>query len=150
MILQFSSNLFQKSYYRHNRNPLLPEIMLEKIIKPMIKLPNVKLYYLSMQNRVRSARLIVEDRQIVYDLLAGGDDETGFASAYLISNILTRYCHSHRQFDFMGADHPDIEKFKRGFGGELRQGFRISGKVGFPLSMLIKLNEYRLNKNREL
>ena len=119
-------------------------------MKSVITLPNVKLFYVAAQGKIKSARLIVEDNQTIYDLLAGSDDDRGLASVYLVNHLLTTYCQSHQNFDFMGADHPEIEQFKRGFGGELRQGFRISGSVGFPLSLLVKLNEYRLNKIREL
>jgi len=142
--------LFSKSYHRHNRTPLIDEKILVKLLRALIILPNVKLYYVSIRNHIKSARLVVIDGQTVYDLLAGSDDDTGIASVYLISQLLLKYCQSNQYFDFMGADHPDIEQFKRGFGGELKQGFRISGKAKFPLSMLIKLNEYRLNKKRDI
>jgi hypothetical protein len=143
-------NLISKSYHRHNRNPLIEDKNLTRFMKSAIMLPNVKLFYVAAQGEIKSARLIVEDIHTIYDLLAGSDEHTGSASVYLVNHLLTKYCQSHQNFDFMGADHPDIEQFKRGFGGELRQGFRISGRVGFPLSLLVKLNEYRLNKMREL
>jgi len=56
----------------------------------------------------------------------------------------------YRYFDFMGADHPVIEQFKRGFGGNLCQQFRISAEPGFIFSCLIRANEFRLIRKRRL
>jgi hypothetical protein len=53
-------------------------------------------------------------------------------------------------FDFLGADHEQIEHFKRGFGGELLHGFKISSQPGFPLSWLLNLREQVHKRKRNL
>ena len=87
------------------------ELLLEKIIE----LQNVRLYFVKNENKLLAGRIIVEDRNTIYDLLAGSIDKSGLASSFLVAEIMKMYAEKFTYFDFMGADHPDIEKFKRAF-----------------------------------
>jgi CelD/BcsL family acetyltransferase involved in cellulose biosynthesis len=131
--------MYINSYHRHNKKPLIDEQTLDKFLGMALKIPQVKLYYVEKDNEFLAARVVVEDANMVYDLLAGSDDPNGHASAFLVYKILETYAKNKIVFDFLGADHPMIEEFKRGFGGQLVHGFKITSSTRFPLSWMIKI-----------
>jgi CelD/BcsL family acetyltransferase involved in cellulose biosynthesis len=144
------TELISHSYKRHGISPLIEETNLKLFISLALELANVRLFYLTSAGKIISARLVLYDRETIYDLLAGSDDPQGSASTYLVYYIMRNAMSDYRYFDFMGADHPAIEQFKRGFGGRLSQSFRIYAKPGFIFSFLIKANDYRLIRKRRL
>ena len=143
-------DLISKSYRRHGMKPLVPEIDLMALLNGIISLDQVELYYLEMNGEIIAGRLVVVDKSIVYDLVAGSEDQTGFGSTYLVAALMEKYSEVCEYFDFLGADHPQIEQFKRGFGGELTQGFRITNKTKIPLRWIIKLYRNYLYRERIL
>ncbi len=144
------SDLYHKSYGRHDMYPPVSAPMFEKILQMIIRLPQVKLFVAELNDSILAGRMILEDEMVVYDLLAGGDDPTGLGAGYLVHNLMTRYSKTHKIFDFMGAGHPRIEQFKRGYGGELALGFRVSARAKFPLSILVNLRNANLTRRRKL
>ncbi len=143
-------DLIIKSYYRHGIRPHISVCALQTLLETALNLSQVKLFLFELDGKIRAARVVVIDEDTIFDLLAGSADESGIGSAYLVNQILMQFVNSHKYFDFMGADHPQIEQFKRSFGGELVQGFRITNKVKKPLSWFIQTHQYRLRKNRIL
>lgn len=143
-------DLVSNSYHRHGMKPLVPKKILEKFLNKVLKLEQAKLFYFELNGKITAGRLVILDDKTGYDLLAGSEDPTGLGSTYLTATILDKYAGEIEYFDFLGADHPQIEQFKRGFGGELTQGFRIINNSKFPLSWLIKLYRIRLQKDRDL
>jgi len=141
-------DLYQKSYQRHGLTPLIKSQTLEKFLDMAMKLDQVTLYYLYRSEVCLAGRIVLTDTPMVYDLLAGSDDPDGLGSSYLVYNILKDSAGINQIFDFLGADHPQIEKFKRSFGGTLVHGFRLTNKPAFPLSWLIKLRTRQLIRDR--
>jgi hypothetical protein len=146
----FLVDLINKSYRRHGMRPLVSDDQLKTFLKSVINLDQVKLFYLEKNSNVTAGRLVVVDKLTAYDLLAGSDDHTGIDSTYLVVSILLKLLGTVKYFDFLGANHPQIEQFKRGFGGELTQGFRITNETKIPLSWIIKLYRYYLHRERVL
>jgi lipid II:glycine glycyltransferase (peptidoglycan interpeptide bridge formation enzyme) len=142
--------LIKKSYHRHGLLPVFSDNAFTLFLKKILELPQVKLFYSEISGKIIAARIIVIDEETVFDLLAGSDDERGIGSTYLVSHILEKFVLHYRYFDFMGANHPQIEQFKRGFGGELVHGFRVTNKVKIPLSWLIQIHQFRLQRGRIL
>jgi hypothetical protein len=143
-------DLVSKSYHRHGMKPLVSEEQLEAFLIQVLQLEQAKLFYLKEDNKIIAGRLIIIDNISGYDLLAGSDDSIGYGSTYLMTSIFDKYTGKINQFDFLGADHPQIERFKRGFGGELTHGFRITNKIKFPLSWIINLYRYQKERDRIL
>jgi Acetyltransferase (GNAT) domain len=142
--------LYIESYKRHGMTPLLSKDILYKLLPDLLGLPQVKMYNLQLKDQTVASRIIVTDRNIIYDLLTGGTNESGVASAYLLSHIIESFCAQNLQFNFLGADHPQIEQFKRSFGGYLVHGFRITRPVRFPISLLLKIRTSYLSRKRRL
>jgi lipid II:glycine glycyltransferase (peptidoglycan interpeptide bridge formation enzyme) len=142
--------LIKKSYHRHGLLPAFSDNAFKIFLSKILELPQVKLFYSEINGKIIAARVIVLDEETVYDLLAGTDDERGIGATYLVSYILKKYSSDHLYFDFMGANHPQIEQFKRGFGGELIHGFRVTNRVKIPLSWLIQFHQFRLQRGRIL
>jgi len=143
-------DLYQKSYNRHDINPPVGKAMIKKILTMIIKLPQIKLFVAELENKILAGRVILEDQNAIYDLMAGGDDPTGLGATYTVHTVLSKYAKTEKHFDFMGAGHPGVEQFKRSFGGKLELGFRLTGKVRFPLSFLINMRNANLTRRRKL
>ena len=142
--------LINKSYHRHGMKPVVSEGHLKMFLNSIIDLDQVKLFYLDNNGKITAGRLVVVDEFVAYDLLAGSDDRTGIDTTYLVASILENFAGRVDQFDFLGANHPKIEQFKRGFGGMLVQGFRVTNKIKRPLKWLVKFYTYNLQKKRML
>jgi hypothetical protein len=142
--------LYLASYQRHGMQALIPADTLCKLLPDLLALPQVRMYYLQLQNQIVSGRIIVIDRNMIYDLLTGGADESGLASAYLLSHIFESFSAQNFRVNFLGADHPQIEQFKRSFGGQLVHGFRITRPLRFPLSSIFKIRKAFLLRKRIL
>jgi hypothetical protein len=138
------------SYRRHGIKALLSEEKLNRLLPDLLSLPEVKLFYLYFQETAAASRIIVVDQNTIYDLMAGSTDETGLGSAYLVSHIFEQYADQEYKFDFLGADQFQIEQFKRSFGGHLVHGFRVARPVRFPISFLMKIRNFTLQKERIL
>jgi len=142
--------LYIESYKRHHMKPWIPAGILSGLLPDLLALPQVKMYYLQSQHQVITGRIIVTDYNMIYDLLTGGADESGQASAYLLSHIFESYCSQNLKVNFLGADHPQIEQFKRSFGGYLVHGFRITRLVRLPGSLLLRERRSYLSRKRQL
>lgn len=142
--------LFKKSYIRHGMSPLISEVRLRSLLNKTLQLPQIKLYHAQKDGETRAARLILADKHTGYDLLAGSSDPEGIASAFLVAQILRGLIPVLKSFDFMGADHPQIEQFKRGFGGKLTQSFRITNRIRPPLSWVVSSYQRYLSRERKL
>jgi hypothetical protein len=142
--------LYQSSYNRHGLNPPISKATIKPLIKKILSLPNVRLFFLKKTEKNLAGRIVVEDGKTIYDLLAGSIDETGITSSFLVAEIMKKYAGKFAQFDFMGADHAEIEKFKRAFGGELINRFKVQNKPGFVLNALIKIRQSDELKRRKI
>ena len=142
--------MYSRSYKRHGSSPLVNEKQLDKFLNMALKLPGLKLYYARQDDNPVAGRIILDDDHYIFDLLAGSNDPSGLGSTFLVYSILEEYAGSNRMFDFLGADHPMIEEFKRGFGGKLAASYRVSGPVKFPLSWLHSLRTKQLLRSRTL
>jgi len=144
------SDLYKSSYNRHGHKPPISNEHLMLLLRKIILLPNVKLYIIKEKETVLTGRMVVEDKKTIYDLLAGNNDKTGMASPFLVAEIMKNYTSKFKYFDFMGADHPEIEKFKRAFGGELVNRFRINNSPGLILNLMLKLRQKREIRRRTI
>jgi len=88
---QIFSRLYEESYRRHGILPLISNEQMKKLLEKIIQLEQVKLFYAEKNENILAGRIVLTDRETVYDLLAGSDDETGLASTYLVASILKKY-----------------------------------------------------------
>jgi GNAT acetyltransferase-like protein len=135
------ADLYLSSYKRHGQIPPILNDELDLLLRKIIELQNVHLYFVENENRLIAGRIVLEDKETIYDLLAGSVDESGLASSFLVAEIMKKYAEKFTYFDFMGADHPEIEKFKRAFGGELVHRFKVKNMPGMFLNMLLKIRQ---------
>jgi len=88
-----------------------------------------------------AASFCLYDRNTAYYFFGGRDYETGHHGASSLA-IWESIKHSKRlglkQFDFEGSMIPEIERFFRGFGGDLKPYYRVN-KAKWPLEVLLKL-----------
>jgi len=141
-------DLYIASYRRHKVKPLISEKELFHFFKKAISLAQIRLFYVKLDGKITSGRVIVIDKNTVFDLLAGGVDTRGLGATYLLNYILQNVAAGHKYFDFLGAAHEQVEQFKRGFGGDLLHGFRISSPAKFPISNLVRIRFTSLKRRR--
>jgi hypothetical protein len=138
------------SYKRRHMVPLIAKKDLQHFLERALKLQQLKLFYIRLNNKITSGRVILIDNKTVYDLLAGGIDDRGVGATYLLHHVIQNIATKYQYLDFLGAAHAQIEQFKRGFGGELVHGFRITSPLKFPISTLLKFRTYFLQRRRVL
>jgi len=144
------SALYKSSYNRHGQMPPISTDNLNFLLQKIIALPNVNLCLIKKEETVLAGRIEIEDDETIYDLLAGNSDKTGLASPFLVAEIMKNYAGKFKYFDFMGADHPEIEKFKRAFGGELVNRFRVNNSPGIVLRLMLKFRQRREMNRRTI
>lgn len=82
-----------------------------------------------LQGELQSAAVIAMDNSSAYYLAGGSKKETADAGALVLWRaLLEAQKYGVRYFDFLGSSNPSIEKFFRGFGGDLTPYFRIIGE----------------------
>ena len=90
-----------------------------------------------------AALFVLFDNNRVYALFSGIDfkyrDEQ--YTEYLHAAVLQEPEYQGKMFDFLGANTADFEQFKRSFGGELRQSFRVVYYKNTTTRFLLKLRE---------
>jgi len=143
-------SLYKYSYHRHTMTPPLSENVIIKLISKIMQLENARMYFAEIEGKKTAARIVLEDGLTIYDLLAGSDDQSGLASSFLVAEIMKIYAEKYHYFDFLGADHPEVEQFKRGFGGKLVHGFYATSMPSFILSQLLKIRESSGKARRNL
>lgn len=78
------------------------------------------------ENSLEAVSIIGFDEKRAHYLAGGTRKESGVAGAYVLWNsILQAQKRKVQSFDFMGSSVPSIERYFRGFGGELTPYFRI-------------------------
>jgi len=114
-------SLHQKSYARHHLAPPIPNEVLGAWLKRLHDAGLARFYAAALPlGDIVSARVVVPDGRILFDLVAGADIAAHdiAASHWLVAKILQLYsANEFLHFDFMGANTPGVSDFKRSFGG---------------------------------
>ena len=132
-------DLVEKSFKRQRKR--YPKLTMEKILK---KFPpgdgnSVFLVALYKDKPVASIYMVYDDK-IAYNLIPAHDHEyayTGAGALVAYEAILTAQRIGLEYFDFEGSMVPSIERFFRGFGGDLIPYFRVN-KAWLPLEIILK------------
>jgi hypothetical protein len=88
-------------------------------------------YVVKVNNQPSACVLIVHDQKTAYYLLGGYDrsnSHEGSGTLAMWHAITEAQERGLREFDFLGSMIPEVEKYIRGFGGELTPFFSISKK----------------------
>ncbi len=139
--------LYQLSYQRHNLLPPVSGSELTAILKAADALGKMKIFTASVGNSIISSRAFLFDEKAIYDLVAGNNPEQE-ASAEIIDFVLQHYKTDYNLFRFMGADHPEIEQFKRRFGGTIELSMKIERFDSLPLRLMLGIQNFRNRRQR--
>jgi hypothetical protein len=83
-------------------------------------------------NQIVSAVVVGSDHETAYYLAGGTKKNQSIAGPYALWNaILRSKSMGLEKFDFMGSSVPSIERYFRGFGGELTPYFRVRRNTSF-------------------
>lgn len=130
--------LVTKTFHRQNKK--INEYFLNKILFQFAKEENSYAFVSFKNNIPISTVFCIYDKKTAYYLLGGYDYENkhhGAGALAVWESIKYAKSLGLKYFDFEGSMVPDIEKFFRGFGGQLTPYFRIS-KASLPLEILLK------------
>ena len=92
---------------------------------------NRAFYLCSLKGEALAASLVVWDNQRTYYLIGGYDAENahqGAGTLNLWHAIKDAKARGNRLFDFEGSMIPEVERYFRGFGGELKTFFSVEKK----------------------
>ena len=131
------------SYRHHKLKPPVQPVKIDQLVRQCIKKDLGRLYYLMIDETPAAALFILYDRNHVYALFSGIDlnYRNEQYTEYLHAAVLQEPEFQGKMFDFLGANTPDFEQFKRSFGGNLQQSFRVVYYKNFATRFLLKLRE---------
>ncbi|MEJ2054832.1 MAG: GNAT family N-acetyltransferase [Calditrichaceae bacterium] len=138
-LLKFISD----SYHYHGIKPPVPTGKIGKLVRLCIRNNCGKLYYLIADDEPAAALFVLFDKNRLYALFSGIDLKfrNKQYTEFLHAAVLQLPEYQGKFFDFLGANTPDFEQFKRSFGGELKQSFHVIYYKNMTSKLLIKLRE---------
>lgn len=131
------------SYQYHKLKPPIPSDKMDQLVRLCIENGIGKLFYLVIDKRLVAALFRLVDQHRVYGLFSGTDSnfrDQQFIK-YLHALVLQQPDFQGKIFDFLGANTPDLEPFKRSFGGDLSQSFRVIYYKNPATRLLLKIRE---------
>ncbi|MEJ2545830.1 MAG: GNAT family N-acetyltransferase [Calditrichaceae bacterium] len=131
------------SYHYHKIKPPVSSDKIEQLSQLCIENKIGKLYYLLVDEKPVAALFVLIDHNHVYALFSGIDltyRNLQFTD-YLHALVLQQPEFTGKIFDFLGANTPELEPFKRSFGGDLSQTFRIIYYKNIVTRILLKIRE---------
>lgn len=135
--------------YKNVRIPLPDYSLFQAINDVLTPKRMAKFYVAKHEGDVVGARLVLDYKDVVYDLYAGSYPQymNYYVNEALVWHILKEHANERKIFDFGGAGKPDKEygprEFKRRFGGELVNFGRYS-KVHSPLKMKVAEKGFKI------
>jgi hypothetical protein len=118
------------------------DAILEKFAKPH----NSYSFVTRQEGRPIAATFLIHDRTTAYYLLGGYDSANGHHGAgalAIVESIKAAKELGLRTFDFEGSSIPPVERFFRGFGGQLTHYFTVS-RAWLPLEIALKFKKRNL------
>lgn len=109
----------------------IDKTILESLLTSQAIKDNRAFYLCSLNGEPLAASLVVWDKDRMYYLIGGYDPENahqGAGTLNLWQAMLDAKLRGHRIFDFEGSMIPEIERYFRGFGGELKTFFSVEHK----------------------
>ena len=131
------------SYRYHKLKPPVPPEKIDQLVQSCIEKNLGRLYYLIVDDNPAAALFVLYDQNRVYALFSGIDlnYRNEQYTEYLHAGVIQEPEFQGKMFDFLGANTPDFEQFKRSFGGDLRQSFRVVYYKNFSTRLLLKIRE---------
>lgn len=140
-----------ESYGLHGIKPPLPRPQMEQVFGAMLKQKLGRIFYL-FQDKIPGAGILVGlDEGHLFSFFAGmsAPFRAQFDSEYLYSEILSLPEFEGRTFDFLGANTPEFEQFKRSFGGALHSSYRLIYQKNIWIKALSALRRKQHLLNRK-
>ena len=141
---QCVSKLVQSTFIRTSGR--LNASVLHAILQRYAQPENSFAFIVRQGDRPIAASFVVHDQQTAFYLLGGYDSEHSHhgAGALAVSESIIAASEMGLQiFDFEGSSIPPIERFFRGFGGQLAHHFIVS-RAWFPMEVLLKFRKRNL------
>lgn len=133
--------LYEKTFTKQNTKPPLNADFIKEMFRILKNKNKCKLYYASTsQNEVLSGALIVWDNKKAYYLLAASEPNIKLGANYLLLwRIIEDISKKFSYMDLVGANIPNIIKFKREFATNLVHYFVVEKYSSFFIKFLDKL-----------
>jgi hypothetical protein len=115
------------SYRVHQTSPPISAKAMKRFLQRMLENDTGRIYYLRKEGESVCGLVILLDDKHVYALFSGINTrfrDTQFTQ-YLHAAVMLMTEFQGRIFDFLGANTEHLEQFKRSFGGELHQFYRV-------------------------
>lgn len=120
--------LVVQSYHQHNQEPPVSPAHLTLLFRQIVQKRLGTIYYLLLAEKIIAGVLVLADPTRCYTLFAGIDDSQRrqFPTELMYTSFMEMEPYQGLLFDFLGADLPQFEQFKRSFGGQLQVYYQVS------------------------
>lgn len=145
-------DMVESSYAAHGLKPTLQRTALNNLFAALLKTEKATLLYTRDKEGILAGFLAAHDRLNVYYFFSGINPRfrTAYNSDFLFHSLQAVPRWQGRQFDFMGANTPALEPFKRSFGGELTPFYRQTWYRNRWVRLLFTLRSWQQKKRRSL
>jgi len=116
------------SYKKHNTSPAIPANLIQIFMDHCLEKNIGRFFYHYIDDKPVAGIFILLDEKTVYALFSGisKSRRNEIGNELLHAFVLNQPEFVGKNFDFLGANNPDLEQFKRSFGGELAPYFKVS------------------------
>lgn len=131
------------SYQHHHTRPPVSGNLLLRHLTGIIQSQTGKLFYLHHHERLAAGLFVLHDERRVYAYFAGMDEMYRDIqyTKFLPAAVLEMPEFQGKIFDFLGANTPAFEPYKRSFGGELKLYFKVSYQRNRFIKLLSQLRK---------
>lgn len=132
--------LYEKTFLKQNAKPPLNKGFIRKAFK-ILKVKNqCRLYFATEKNNEISGAMVVWDNKRAYYLLAASEPDTKTGANYLLLwHIIEDMSKKFSSMDLVGANIPNIIKFKREFATDLVHYFVVEKYSSFFVKIIEKI-----------
>lgn len=126
------------SYKESSLSPAISSALIKEFMDMAIKMNIGMLFYQFENNEPISGIFVLKDDYFIYALFSGisGEKRNVTNNELLHAFVLNQPEFTGKQFDFLGANTPHLEQFKRSFGGDLVPYFKVNFKKNKSISSL--------------
>jgi hypothetical protein len=121
-------NYVAMSYRHHGSRPPVSEQLLLRHLSSTLQSGVGRLLYLYHQGIMAAGLFILYNEHTVYAYFSGMDEKSRESQyiKFLTMSVLETPEFIGKKFDFLGANTPGFEPYKRSFGGELQLYFKVT------------------------
>lgn len=148
---EFLTSFILDSYKEHGITPAISAVNIKKFMDECLSKKLGIVYYQYLDGQPVAGIFLLHDPDNVYALFSGIDGKyrQKVNSELIHAYVLQQAQFKGKMFDFLGANTPQLEQFKRSFGGNLTSFYKVTYTKTKAIELLLKARSvFHIGKRR--